>query len=105
MILYALKHCTVPWFTSVVWSPYQALWSSRFEAVQRRFVRYALPWSDPLNLPPYANRCRLLDLDTLAERRNVSNATFVAKILLAEYDVLLPDHSDLEPYYMRYHAQ
>ena len=77
-------------FASVVWSPYQAVWSSRFEDVQRRFVRYALrylPWSDPLNLPPYANRCRLLGLDTLAERRNASNATFVAKILLAEYDV------------------
>ena len=58
--------------------------------MQRRFVRYALrylPWSDPLNLPPYANRCRLLGLDTLADRRNASNATFVAKILLAEYDV------------------
>ena len=105
-------------FASVVWSPYQAVWSSRFEAVQRRFVRYALrylPWSDPLNLPPYANRCRLLGLDTLAERRNASNATFVAKILLAEYDVpeLLSiidvhapgDHSDLEPFYMRYHVQ
>ena len=77
-------------FASVVWSPYQAVWSARFEAVQRRFVRYALrylPWSDPRNLPPYADRCRLLGLDTLTERRNASNATFVAKILLAEYDV------------------
>lgn len=77
-------------FACVVWSPYQAVWIARFEAVQRRFVRYALrylPWSDPLNLPPYADRCRLLGLDTLVERRNASQAVFVAKVLLAEYDV------------------
>lgn len=77
-------------FASVVWNPYQAVWSGRFEAVQRKFVRYALrylPWSDPLNLPPYADRCRLLGLDTLAKRRNISQVVFVAKVLLAEYDV------------------
>ena len=77
-------------FASVVWSPYQAVWSARFEAVQRRFVRYALrylPWSDPRDLPPYVDRCRLLGLETLADRRNASIATFIAKILLAEYDV------------------
>ena len=77
-------------FASVVWSPYQAVWSARLEAVQRRFVRYALqhlPWNDPLNLPPYADRCRLLGLDSLADRRKVSSAVFIAKILLAEYDV------------------
>ena len=77
-------------FASVVWSPYQAVWRARFEAIQRRFVRYALrhlPWSDPLNLPPYTHRCRLLGLNTLFERRNASQAVFVAKVLLAEYDV------------------
>ena len=77
-------------FASVVWSPYQAVWCARFEAVQRRFVRYALrylPWSDPHNLPPYADRCRLLGINTLTERRNASNSVFVAKILLCEYDV------------------
>ena len=77
-------------FGTVVWNPYQAVWSARIESVQRRFVRCALrhlPWSDPYNLPPYADRCRLLGLDTLADRRNASNAVFIAKILLAEYDV------------------
>ena len=77
-------------FASVVWSPYQAVWSAHFEAVQRRFVRYALrylPWSDPRDLPPYVDRYRLLGLETLADRRNASSATFIAKILLAEHDV------------------
>ena len=74
---------------AVVWSPYQVSWTLRIERVQKRFIRLALrnlPWNDPENLPPYADRCRLLDLDTLERQRNIQKATFVAKLVTAELD-------------------
>lgn len=73
----------------VVWCPYQTIWINRIEAVQRKFVRRALrslPWRDPVNLPPYEQRCRLLGIDTLASRRFAQQAGFAAKILLGEID-------------------
>lgn len=76
-------------FGSVVWCPYQTIWIARIESVQKKFVRYALrhlPWNDPVNLPAYENRCSLLGLETLEHRRTVSQAVFVAKVLLGETD-------------------
>lgn len=64
-------------------------WILRLESVQKRFVRLALrnlPWRDPVNLPPYPNRCLLLDLETLEQRRKIQQATFVAKLLNGEVD-------------------
>lgn len=74
---------------SVIWCPYQASWILRFEAIQRKFVRQALrnlPWRDPQNLPPYEDRCRLLGLQTLEERRYISQAVFAGKLLLGDID-------------------
>lgn len=75
--------------SSLVWTPYQLTWCLRIERVQKRFIRQALrhlPWRDPVNLPPYADRCRLLNLDTLERRRKVLQATFVVKLMNAEID-------------------
>lgn len=74
---------------SVVWCPYEVSWILRIERVQKRFLRLALrnlPWRDPANLPPYPNRCLLLDLDTLERRRKIQQATFAAKLLNGEVD-------------------
>lgn len=74
---------------SVVWTPYQLSWNIRIERIQKTFIRRALrqlPWRDPLNLPPYAERCRLLSMDTLQRRRQIQQATFVAKLLSGEID-------------------
>ena len=74
---------------SVVWSPFHVTWSNRIEAVQKKFVRYALrnlPWRDPLNLPAYENRCRLLGIEPLELRRKVSQAVFAAKLLFNDID-------------------
>lgn len=74
---------------AVVWCPYRSTWIERIERIQRKFIRRALrslPWRDPVNLPPYENRCRLLGLDTLANRRFVQQAVFVAKVFLGEID-------------------
>lgn len=57
--------------------------------MQRKFVRHALknlPWRDPENLPPYHERCRLLGIDTLENRRHVAQTMFVAKVLRNEID-------------------
>lgn len=74
---------------ALVWAPHQLSWSLRMESVQRRFIRVALrnlPWRDPWNLPPYANRCKLLDLDSLDRRRKTQQAAFIAKLLNGEVD-------------------
>lgn len=76
-------------FASIVWSPYEAVWVARLEAVQRRFVRYALrnlPWRDPLNLPPYVQRCTLMGLEPLYVRRRITRAVYGAKIIRNEID-------------------
>lgn len=76
-------------FGSVIWCPYHATWIARIEAIQRRFVRYALrylPWNDPSNLPPYEERCQLLGIETLEHRRTTAQAVFVAKLFTGEID-------------------
>ena len=74
---------------SVVWHPYQVTWCLRIERIQKRFIRLALrnlPWRDPDNLPPYPDRCRLLGLDTLEQRRKIQQSTLIAKLLNSEID-------------------
>lgn len=74
---------------ALVWMPHQLTWSLRMESVQRKFIRLALrnlPWREPLNLPPYADRCRLLDMDTLDRRRKIQQAAFIAKLMNGEVD-------------------
>lgn len=76
-------------YAAIVWLPYQLTWILRIERVQKRFMRRALrnlPWRDPINLPPYSDRCRLLNLQSLEFRRNTQQATFVAKLLNGEVD-------------------
>ena len=74
---------------AVVWSPYHAVWIRRLEAVQSKFVRYALrflPWRENQNMTAYTDRCRLLGIQTLEGRRRSSQAIFVAKVLTGRTD-------------------
>lgn len=76
-------------YAAIVWLPYQLTWTLRIERVQKRFIRRALrnlPWRDPVNLPPYPERCRMLNLHSLEFRRKTQQATFVAKLLNSEVD-------------------
>lgn len=76
-------------FSSIVWSPAYSCWIDRIEAVQRRFVRYALAhlaWRDPINLPPYEERCKLINIETLSRRREKAGALFIAKVLHGDID-------------------
>lgn len=81
-------------YCSQVWSPYYQNGVDRIESVQRRFIRFSLrglPWRDPFRLPSYESRCNLINLETLAVRRNVARAMFVSDVLTArtECPVLL----------------
>lgn len=74
---------------SVVWDPYHRTVSVRIESIQRKFVRRALrnlPWNDPANLPAYEDRCRLLGLQTLEQRRKSAKAVFIGKLLNGDID-------------------
>jgi hypothetical protein len=56
----------------------------RVERVQRRFIRYAfrgLGWTDMHDLPPYEDRCSLLDLDTLTKRLSIVCVMFIFDVL------------------------
>ena len=52
-------------------------------------MRYSLrflPWRDPLNLPPYEDRCRLLGIVPLTARWTIDQATFAGKLLMGDID-------------------
>lgn len=72
-----------------VWAPYSQVQCSRVERVQRSFVRYALrrlPWNDAVRLPPYENRCMLMQLETLASRRIMLQRLFCFDLLAGNID-------------------
>lgn len=76
-------------YCSIVWSPFYQNGIQRIEAVQRKFLRFALrflPWNDPVNLPSYESRCKLINLDSLQSRREVSKACFISDLLTSEID-------------------
>lgn len=59
-------------YCCTLWDPHYSVHSKRIESIQKKFVRYALrrlPWTDPTYLPPYTDRCRLIDLEPLEYRR------------------------------------
>lgn len=92
-------------YASPVWSPYYKVHIDRIEAVQRRFLRFALrglPWINHLILPPYTARLRLISLNTLEDRRNRSRTVFAfdclqgtinSPELLAVFNISVPSRS------------
>lgn len=76
-------------YASQVWSPCYNTHSLRIEAVQRRFLRFALrglPWLDSFHLPPYADRLQLINLQPLDKRRKVADIVFIHQILAGNID-------------------
>jgi hypothetical protein len=69
--------------------PYQNGRIARLERVQEKFILYALRrlgWMNMNLLPPYESRCKLLNLDTLCRRREISSVMFVRDVLCARID-------------------
>jgi hypothetical protein len=59
-------------YASCVWRLFYGAHIDRIKRVQSRFLRYALRglgWTDMFDLLPYVDRCALIRLETLAERR------------------------------------
>jgi hypothetical protein len=76
-------------YASVVWNPYYGVHLKRIEAIQKEFLKFALRtlgWSRDIELPPYCQRCRLIDLDVLSSRRRVSCALFISDVLSFKLD-------------------
>lgn len=76
-------------YGSQVWSPYHEVHIKRIEDVQRRFVRFALRglgWNDPFHLPPYGDRLRIINLQTLEKRRKVADIVFVHQTISGGVD-------------------
>jgi Reverse transcriptase (RNA-dependent DNA polymerase) len=76
-------------YAATIWNPYYAIHANRIEAVQKKFLRFALRmlnWNRDLPLPPYFQRCRLLDLDTLTDRRRMSCVLLINDILCGKLD-------------------
>lgn len=72
-----------------VWAPYHNEQCHRIESVQKSFLRYALrrlPWSNPIELPAYEDRCQLIDIETLANRRKKLRRLFVFDLIMNRID-------------------
>lgn len=88
-VLYCSLVRSIMEYAVCVWCPYHTTQIVRLEKVQRRFIRYALrrlPWNDPINLPDYESRCRLIDIETLEERRIKIRRLFVFDLLSHDID-------------------
>ena len=67
-----------------VWSPHCGIHIVRIESIQKRFLLFALrnlPWSNPLRLPSYEDRLRLLSMPTLQKHRDYLGLTFITNLL------------------------
>lgn len=87
--LYCALVRSVVEFAVVVWCPYQTTWISRIESIQKKFVRFALrnlPWQNDQRMTPYHDRCQLLGIDTLENRRRTAQTMFVVKLLNGSVD-------------------
>jgi hypothetical protein len=92
---YVLKHLYVSLvrpiieFGCCVWSQYYQVHIDRIEMIQRRFIRFALsrlPWLDSMNLPPYVDRCKLLDIQPLQLRRINFDCMLIYDLLSGKID-------------------
>jgi Reverse transcriptase (RNA-dependent DNA polymerase) len=72
-------------YASSVWSPSSVELSDDIESVQKRFVLYALRRTVRRNanyeLPPYGDRCKVLGLERLSDRRKNSRMFFMYDVL------------------------
>ncbi|XP_053687239.1 uncharacterized protein LOC128736776 [Sabethes cyaneus] len=76
-------------YASPVWSPYYQNEIQHIEAIQRKFIHFALRhlrWTDPRNLPSYKNRCMLIGLELLEKRRNMAKVCFIGDLLQESTD-------------------
>ena len=72
-----------------VWSPHCVVHIARIESIQKRFLLFALRslhWADPLRLPSYEDRLRLLSMPTLQKHRDYLRLSFITNLLNGDID-------------------
>lgn len=76
-------------FAAVVWNPYYAIHCKRIESIQKKFLLYALRylgWRNRRELPSYADRSKLIALESLEQRRRNASVNFVFDMLNGRID-------------------
>jgi hypothetical protein len=76
-------------YASQVWAPHYNCNINRIERIQKIFVKFALNhlnWSDPLNLPPYSARLKLLNLESLETRRQNADIVYIHQLISGCFD-------------------
>lgn len=76
-------------YCCIVWSPFSDNHVSRIESVQKQFLLFALRklgWRCGQPLPPYEARCKLLDIQTLKERRKFAMISFINDVVSNRVD-------------------
>jgi hypothetical protein len=72
-----------------LWTPYYDIHRRRIEGTKTKFGRFALSslrWKPTQQLPPYCQRIKLIKLDFLYQRRQLSSAMFVRDVLSSKLD-------------------
>lgn len=86
-------------YASPVWSPCFVTYNLAIERIQKSFLRFALrhlPWRDPVNLPSYPDRLKLIDLESLSARRIRAQRLFIFDLITGNIDC--PDLLELVPW-------
>ena len=74
-------------YCNFIWSPSATYLVTKLERVQRKFTRF-LCFKQKLNYKKisYENRCKLFNLQTLEERRKISDIIYINKIITGKVD-------------------
>ena len=76
-------------YGAVLWNPQYNTCTDRIESVQKQFLLFALRhlnWSTRFNLPPYQARLKLIDMNSLVDRRRMLCSMFIFKLLIGKID-------------------
>ena len=66
----------------MVWPPLYQTHTDRLERIQKAFTRFTVFKYGLRSVPPYNTRCKLLGIDSLANRRKAACSIFVYNILV-----------------------
>ena len=65
-------------YGAIIWSPHCSTHIARIEKIQKRFIRYSLPYLENIYpLPSYESRCLHLGMISLEKRRKIQSMLFI----------------------------
>lgn len=96
-------------YASIVWCPNGKVNIDRLERIQKKFIKFAL-FSFPLHsinpIPSYENKCTLLGLKTLEQRRSIQSVMFLFDIVNSNFNcpqLLSEVKFNVPSRFLRYH--